>query len=75
MLTNPEASGMEAKIKPFTPQGQQDIAAVKKYKQSAAMLRVVNSQELAVQGIAVASQLLNSRLDQVLTNPGVLGVG
>jgi hypothetical protein len=71
MLTNAGASGVEAKIKPNTTEGQQDAAAILQYKRAAAFLRLTNSQELAAQSLQTISQSMNSRLTDILTNPGL----
>ena len=50
-LSNPGASGSEAVLKPSSAEGQKDKAAMASYNQSTSYLRLVNSQELAVNAL------------------------
>ena len=70
-LTNPGASGLEAKLKLSLPEGQQDEAASKIFNQSASMIRLINSQELAIQGLSVATKALLAKIEDIIDFPEV----
>ena len=70
-LTNPGASGLEAKLKLSLPEGQQDEAASRIFNQSASMIRLINSQELAIQGLSVATKALLAKIEDIIEYPEV----
>lgn len=70
-LQNPGASGMEARLKLTTPAGQKELAALRELRRASSYLRLINSQELAVQAVHTLNTKMSSDLDALLVNPEV----
>jgi hypothetical protein len=67
----PGSSGAEARLKKDTPNGQEELAALKDFKTSTAMLRLVNTQELSLYAMNVYSDRVKDGLDSLASGANV----
>jgi hypothetical protein len=64
LLSADGASGAEARLHKESPNGQKEIAALRDLRQASSFLRLVNSQELGLQGVTTLFTRVTQRLDQ-----------
>jgi hypothetical protein len=70
-LQNPGASGLKTKLKKSLPEGQKEVDSVKELSQASSFLRVVNSQELGIQAMAVLIQQMGDHIDELSSIEGL----